>query len=213
MKRKNITFIMISVLAFGALSSCVSSGDDPGIEYAPNMYNSEAMEAYTQINDNSYNDGGMNMRMPVKGTIAVGQLDYAMYEEGYEASDAWTNPTPASEENLAKGEILYNRFCSHCHGTTGKNDGAVVAKSEYPMPPFEGYSADYIKNLSDGKIFHTITFGKNMMGPHGSLLTPEERWKVVHYVRKLSLGDAFIYSDEVAEVAADTAAVDVEDTP
>ena len=29
-----------------------------------------------------------------------------------------------------------------------------------------------------------------MMGPHAHLLTPTERWKVVNYVKKLSLGEA-----------------------
>ena len=42
-----------------------------------------------------------------------------------------------------------------------------------------------MSELSDGKIYHTITYGYNAMGAHASLLTPEERWQVVMYVHEL----------------------------
>lgn len=49
MKLNNILKFGI-ILALPALSmvSCVSSGDNPGIEYAPNMYISQAYEPYSQ---------------------------------------------------------------------------------------------------------------------------------------------------------------------
>lgn len=210
------------VAAFGtiaSLSSCVSEGNNTGIEYAPNMYVSEAYEAYTQTEEMTYNEqyGGMTMRPPVKGTIARGQLDYYQYPEGYEAAAAWTNPLPRTEANVDKGMALFNTYCWHCHGKSGKNDGPVVKNSEYPSPPWTGYDSDYIKNLPDGKIFHTITYGKGIMGPHGSVLSPTERWELVYYVRKLSLGDAFTTVPEgktIQEMVnmADTAAVAGEPT-
>jgi hypothetical protein len=42
-----------------------------------------------------------------------------------------------------------------------------------------------LKNLPEGKIFHSITYGKGLMGAHNSLLSQEERWKLVYYVQKL----------------------------
>ena len=42
-----------------------------------------------------------------------------------------------------------------------------------------------MSDLPEGKIFHTITFGKNLMGSHASQLNHEERWKIVHYVQTL----------------------------
>ena len=41
------------------------------------------------------------------------------------------------------------------------------------------------KDLTDGKIYHTITYGVNAMGSYASQLSPEERWKVVQYVHQL----------------------------
>ena len=42
-----------------------------------------------------------------------------------------------------------------------------------------------MKDLTDGKIYHTITHGVNLMGSHKSQLSPEQRWKVVMYVHEL----------------------------
>jgi hypothetical protein len=42
-----------------------------------------------------------------------------------------------------------------------------------------------MKDLTGGKIYHTIKYGLNMMGSYASQLTPEERWKVVMYVQEL----------------------------
>lgn len=175
-------------------SGCYSNGNDPGVEFSANMYDSEAYEAYTQLEEMKYNPYGMTMRLPVNGTVAQGQMDYLGYPEGYEASSSWSNPLAATEANVAEGNRLYDINCQHCHGKTGKNDGGVIKSGQYPPPPWSSLSEQYIKDLPDGKIYHTITHGKNNMGSHAALLTPDQRWKVLMYVRKLSLGDAFVYS-------------------
>ena len=42
-----------------------------------------------------------------------------------------------------------------------------------------------MKDLTDGKIYHTITYGINMMGSHASQIAPTDRWRVVMFVRSL----------------------------
>jgi len=42
-----------------------------------------------------------------------------------------------------------------------------------------------MRDLTDGKIYHTITYGINLMGAHASQINPEDRWKIVMYVRQL----------------------------
>ena len=155
---------------------------------------------------------GMTMRLPVTGTIARGQLDfiytYPDSPDGYEASAANINPITKTEFNLAEGERLYNIYCWSCHGKGGKNDGPVIVEGLFAKPPFENYQTDYIKTLSEGKIFHAITYGKNMMGSHAHMLNPTERWQVINYVKKLSLGaSTSIQSDSSAVVATDSSKV------
>jgi mono/diheme cytochrome c family protein len=80
-------------------------------------------------------------------------------------------------------------MCSQCHGLEGKGDGSIVNLGKFPAPP--SYSTGNssrggsMKDLTDGKIYHTITHGVNLMGPHKSQLSPEQRWKVVMYVHEL----------------------------
>jgi hypothetical protein len=55
-------------------------------------------------------------------------------------------------------------------------------------PAWKGYTDDYIKNLPEGQIYHVLTYGKNNMGSHASVLKPVDRWRVVKYVKLLSQG-------------------------
>ena len=49
-----------------------------------------------------------------------------------------------------------------------KVDGAVVAKGGHPAP---GAYNGPLKDLPEGKMFHTLTYGKGVMGSHASQLT------------------------------------------
>jgi hypothetical protein len=37
-------------------------------------------------------------------------------------------------------------------------------------------------------MFHTITYGKGLMGAHAPQLNKEERWKLVHFIRAKFMG-------------------------
>lgn len=196
---KSVTTVaLLALLITGA--SCKRSHDDTGVEFAPNMYEAVGYEPYRQVDSNTVNPRGINMRMPAQGTVArpnyhttFGEganktTDLMMYNipaDSIEvAARVLINPIPDSEQALADGELLYTRYCSHCHGATGKGDGEV-GKVYKGVP---NYSTDAYKDMNDGHIFHVITHGKGRMWPHGSQITPEERWKIVKYVHKLQQG-------------------------
>jgi len=54
--------------------------------------------------------------------------------------------------------------------------------------------------LTEGKMFHTITYGKGLMGSHSSQLNKEERWKLVHYIRTAFMKEAVVQDTNVAVV-------------
>jgi len=181
-------------LAFGAaLAGLVMAGftscgkkdpNSPGVEFMPDMYRSPSLEYYGVHNIGA--DTFYNAKKPVKGSVARGFIPYvyANTTEGYEQAGAnLKNPLPASnrEQWEKDGEVLYGKFCVHCHGATGAGDGKVGGKLPGPPPAYNGT----LKNLPEGKIFHSITYGKGSMGSHASQLTQEERWKLVYYVQKL----------------------------
>ncbi|MBD3639166.1 MAG: cytochrome c [Crocinitomicaceae bacterium] len=109
------------------------------------------------------------------------------------------NPIAFSDEALKDGQVLYERFCSHCHGMEGAGDGAIPGTGKFPAP---GAFSGPLKDKTGGEIFYTITYGKGAMGSHASQLNKEERWKVVYYVQKLQ------GNDPGAETTSDTVAVD-----
>jgi cytochrome c biogenesis protein CcdA/thiol-disulfide isomerase/thioredoxin len=87
----------------------------------------------------------------------------------------------------------------HCHGANGAGDGPVVNNGKYPPP---GAYNGPLKDLPEGKIFHSLTYGKNVaMGSHASQLNKEERWLVTHYVQYLQNGGKM-----TREASADTTA-------
>jgi cytochrome c len=77
------------------------------------------------------------------------------------------NPLPQTQNNFAEGKVLFMHFCSPCHGETGQGDGLVV-KHGYPPPPSyskaQSSRGGAMKDLTDGKIYHTITYGVNADG-------------------------------------------------
>jgi mono/diheme cytochrome c family protein len=188
---KKTVYTLLAVTAVASLiSACSAGGDNTGTEYAPNMYVSVGYEPVTQLADepNTINPYGMNMREPVKGTIARGQLEYATYgmektNENYEKSSAWSNPLPKTAHNLADGKRLYNINCTPCHGEDGLGKGTIVADGKFPQVPAYG---DRLPTINPGKAFYSISHGKNLMGSYGSVLTPTQRWQVVHYIYELS---------------------------
>lgn len=194
-----LSLAIVGLLVVG--TSCRRDHDDTGVEFAPQMYDAVGYEPYRQIRPNTINPQGLNMRLPAKGTVA--RPNYRETTEGGASNTATslitynipadsigiservlTNPIPQSDKSLAEGQILYTRYCSHCHGETGKGDGAVG--KEYKGVP--SYSADAYKTMNDGHVYHVITHGKGRMWPHGSQITPDDRWKIVQYVHKLQQG-------------------------
>jgi len=196
MKLNKISIAILVSSSIAIFASCSAGGDNPGMEYAPNMYHSFAYEPLTQEADkpNKINANGMNMRLPAEHTIARGQLDFATYDlaksaEGYEAASSLTNPAPASIYNLAEGKRLFNINCTPCHGEDGQGNGTIVADGKYPKVP--AY-ADRLPTINDGKAFYSIKYGRNLMGAYGTVLSPSQIWQVIHYINTYKTSTAVV---------------------
>ena len=204
---KKITNIISVMAVLGGVAIAVTScskheANSPGVEFMPDMYRSPSLETNSfsviKNSDGSFDTIQTN-RMPVAGTIARGFLPfpYAGTPEGYElAKQNAHNPLERNDMNTKSGEELYGKYCVHCHGATGQGDGLVGGKLPGPPPPYT--NPDKI-NMTEGELFHIITYGKGLMGPHASLLSQEERWKLVLYVQHLQHPDGV-----AAPIAADS---------
>lgn len=187
LNNKNLKLTLCSLTAIALVAGFTSCGkkdaNSPGVEFMADMYRSPSVEVYgtsTFNGDTVYS----TKFMPVKGTIARGYIPYAYANtpDGYEQAGLYLkNPIAFSDAVVKDGEVLYSKYCVHCHGATGGGDGKVGLKLPGAPPAYNGT----LKNLSEGKIFHSITYGKGIMGNHASILTQEERWKLVYFVQKL----------------------------
>lgn len=180
MKKISISVIIVTGIIY---TSCTKKDvNSPGFEYMPDMYRAVGLEYYHPITVDG--DTIWGAMLPPRNTIARGYKPYPYPNtaEGYElAGKNLKNPIPYSEEVVKEGEELYSKYCIHCHGATGQGDGKVAGKLPGPPPP---YTSPNILNLPEGKMFHSITYGKGLMGSH-NFLSIDERWKLIHYIHKL----------------------------
>jgi mono/diheme cytochrome c family protein len=92
------------------------------------------------------------------------------------------NPFKGNTAALAEGKILYMSMCKVCHGETGKGNGE--AGLTLSPPPANFLSID-VKDESDGAIFWKLTEGNPPMASYRGLLTEDQRWKLVAFIRNL----------------------------
>jgi len=142
---------------------------------------------------------------PVKGTVPCAQgivpfkndeysneTSYKPYHhefspEGEKASDADKNPLEKNEINLTEGKRLYEIYCSPCHGKEGNADGSVTIANNHAFPmgaPFSYYTEANLA-ITEGHMFYITQYGRNSMGSYASQLNPNERWKVIMYVKQM----------------------------
>ncbi|MBG0858228.1 MAG: cytochrome c, partial [Bacteroidales bacterium] len=105
-------------------------------------------------------------------------------EERIRAGQELRNPFLPTVEAVERGELIFTTFCIGCHGAGGKGDGQLYSSGLYPLKPRD-LSGEVVRQLKDGEIFHTITLGFGSMGAHGSQVKPDDRWKLVKFIRKL----------------------------
>lgn len=96
------------------------------------------------------------------------------------------NPYPISKASLEKGKALYNIQCGICHGEKGDGAGYLVRDDggKYPVQP-ANFMLDEFVAASNGRYYHAIMYGKNLMGGYSDKLSYEERWSVIQYIRSL----------------------------
>jgi mono/diheme cytochrome c family protein len=148
----------------------------------PDMYYSNAYESYTP---NPNFEDNMTMRTPVEGTVPGEMLPFAWEnteEDRLAAGEALVNPLESNEANLDRGREAYEIFCISCHGPAGDGQGYLFTSQRYPYPPANLIS-DQVKALKDGEIYHSITVGYGIMGAHGGMIRPDDRWKIILYIR------------------------------
>ena len=175
----------VFIFALGLLVtfSCDRTRSSTGWDYMPDMYYSNAYETYAP--NPNFRDS-LTMREPVEGTVPREMVPFQWEkteEDRLVAGRELVNPWNPTEENLTRGSEAYGIFCMSCHGPEGDGQGYLYTSGRYPYPPASLIN-DRVKAQSDGEIYHAITVGYGIMGAHGSMILPEDRWKIILFVRE-----------------------------
>jgi cytochrome c553 len=106
------------------------------------------------------------------------------------------NPFPITKKSLAKGKNLFIIYCGICHGEKGGGNGYLVRdEGKYPAQP-ANLLLDTFVNGNNGRLYHAIMYGKNVMGNYADKLSYEERWDVIHYIRACQAAEKGLQYDE-----------------
>jgi mono/diheme cytochrome c family protein len=143
------------------------------------------------------NEDGAN-RQPPEGTVARGSLALAVAgpktavpgqigsvgEDGFPFNLSANPETRKKEimEILDRGESRYNITCLPCHGKLGDGNGMIALRG-FRHPPT--YHQDRLRNAPTSHFYDVMTNGFGAMPSYAEVVTPEDRWKIIAYIRAL----------------------------
>lgn len=104
--------------------------------------------------------------------------------------DKWVAPESAKSlknprsgaESVANGKSIYSTRCVVCHGATGKGDGPA---GKALNPPAADHSSEVVQAQTDGELFWKISEGRGAMVGWKLILSEQDRWDLVNYIRTL----------------------------
>lgn len=192
-KNTIITVLLLSIAGFTAMTGC-SDKREPGTIYMPDMAYSRALETYTKLDSTFFTTDRASQgheiyynSLPVEGTIGVSEMyPYILPNDsaGYLLSAQVKNPLPplAGKDSLEAAR-LFNINCGICHGAGAEGNGPISTSGK--IGGIANLTLPAYIEMADGTMFHSITYGKNLMGSYAPQLSRKQRWEIVQYIRTL----------------------------
>ena len=124
--------------------------------------------------------------------FAVPHLDL-LFVPAYPTS-FYRSPTGFAATAIVGGAALFPGHCAACHGADGRGDGPAARR--LPVPPAD-LTAGHLWMHSDGELFWWLTHGIEApeggmaMPGFGAILSDDDRWDLIDYIRAHNAGLAF----------------------
>jgi cytochrome c553 len=134
-------------------------------------------------------------RPPVEGTVARGQLHEDTYFYTGKSGSTPGNymPFPVTKEVLERGRERYNIYCAPCHSRVGDGNGFIPSRGFSRKPP--SYLIERLQKAPLGYFYDVMTNGFGIMSDYASQISPQDRWKIVAYIRALQLSQSATKAD------------------
>ena len=188
-------FVLIALSLFTTTSAGCGFMAEPDMVVQPKL---------KPLQPSAFFADGRGSRPVEPGTIARGQLgvsaafdtgtvEGALVEyiplEGFDPSEtvAADRARASRRAALERGRERYNIYCSPCHSRAGDGLGMIVQRG-FSRPP-----SLHEKRLVDappGHFYRVITNGYGAMYSYASRVSPDDRWKIVAYIRALQLSQS-----------------------
>jgi mono/diheme cytochrome c family protein len=149
---------------------------------------------YKPLHESEFFSDHRSARPQVEGTVARGHLrvDTARYTGKAGENDVTAFPFPITRDDLTRGQQRFNIYCSPCHGRLGDGQGLVV-KRGFRAPP--SYHIQRLKDAPVGHFFDVQTNGFGAMPSYASRVAPDDRWRIIAYIRALQLSQGATVAD------------------
>ena len=161
--------LLVSLLG----SSCASTGAYPRdffyeMHYQPSYRSQEPPRL-----------SGETGAVPITGRV----VEPATFQDAADLS----NPVPLNADTRARALTLFAVNCAPCHGPSGRGASfiASVFQGAGAVPPVD-FAGDRVKARTPGQLYFNVTNGIGNMPAFGKLLTSEERWTLVHFIRSVA---------------------------
>jgi mono/diheme cytochrome c family protein len=144
---------------------------------------------------------GRVARPLLEGVVARGELDLDPHlhtgKVGGQLVD--TFPFAIDAAALTRGRERYGIFCAPCHDAAGLGEGLIVQRGMKRPPSLH---IDRLRQAPAGYLFDVITNGYGAMYDYSDRIRPEDRWKIVAYIRALQLSQNATLADAPAQERA-----------
>ncbi len=92
------------------------------------------------------------------------------------------NPFKGDSTATGEGKKLFIQACAVCHGEKGKGDG-IGGIALIPKPG--NFTLEKTQSQTDGALFWKLSEGRAPMASYKTLLTSNQRWQLVNFIRTL----------------------------
>jgi mono/diheme cytochrome c family protein len=196
-----LIFVILCLAVYFAAGRRGSISRKPPLEIFPDMDKQPKLRPQTY---NEVFENGLSSQLPVAGTVARGTPyeDTPMNTGKVPGTTNWvaTIPIPVTAELLERGQQRFTISCSPCHGQLGDGKGITSKFGMAVIGDLHDTKTRKVVQQADGELFNTITYGKNLMGAYGGLITVEDRWAIIAYVRTLERSRLASLQDVPADV-------------
>ena len=131
----------------------------------------------------------------VEGTVARGELhdDTYFYTGKLGNNPGDYMPFAITKDDLERGRIRFNIYCSPCHSRLGDGNGYIPTRGFSRKPP--SFHIERLEKAPVGYIFNIMTEGFGIMPDYASQIPPRDRWCIVAYIRALQLSQHATVAD------------------